>query len=266
APVFEHLETRVVDDSIFVVAFNRPSKFNSLSPEMYDSWKASLEWARDQTGIRVVILTGYGRYFTAGQELAVPRLLDGETPEEYSIRRVQVTKELIDLLITFPKLLIFALNGPAVGFGVTCTALADLVYCVPQTTFQTPFMDLALCVEACSTVTFPRALGRARANDLLLMGKTFTAKEFLDAGLVNAILPEEHFLESVLGHARKAAAYAPDALRKSLGLIKLVDRDRLLQMNELEMKLLVERLGSEEFQQVVLAFMTAKSQKRASKL
>lgn len=97
------------------------------------------------------MLTGIGSYYSSGQELELP---SGEGPGLKE--RLQVTQDLTDALIDFPKPLIAAVNGPAVGYAVTTLALCDMVFCTPMATFTTPFMKLGFCAEACSSYLFPR--------------------------------------------------------------------------------------------------------------
>ena len=126
-PNFTTLRVNVHKNYILIIRFNRPSKFkqvfqlieiietwrlhSALSPETYDDWLSALEYAKIASNIKVIVLTGNGKLFTAGQELTAPKLNPGETLRDYFVRRVQVTKKLIDTIITLPKLLIYAING-----------------------------------------------------------------------------------------------------------------------------------------------------------
>lgn len=118
----------------------------------------------------MVVLTGRGKYYTSGQQLEMPDFSDPELPEKTKQRRLttkylnhttrqrerEITVDHVFLLrnvvlemIRFPKLLIGAVNGPAIGFGVTTLALCDVVYAVPEATFSTPFMKLGFVSLAC---------------------------------------------------------------------------------------------------------------------
>nr|KAJ3406748.1 Enoyl-CoA delta isomerase 2, mitochondrial [Polyrhizophydium stewartii] len=240
---------------VLVAAFARPKVLNALSPQAYIDWLAAMRFAAADPDVRVFVLTGEGSYFTAGQQLAPPS--PDRDPVVQLEEGVAVTRSLIEEYINFPKLIIAAVNGPALGFGVTTLALADLVYAVPNATFRVPFMELALCVEACSSVTFVKALGNAKAKDMLFMGRTMTAKEWEAAGLVTDVFPVEGFLDRVLAKADQAASYSSDAVQGSLKLVRSVDRDVLLKMNDLEIKLLVERMTSADFANAVASFMGA---------
>ncbi|KAI8906004.1 ClpP/crotonase-like domain-containing protein [Gorgonomyces haynaldii] len=246
-------------EHVAVLCFNSPKTLNALTAEMYDQWLNALIECRQDPEIRVVVMTGNGKYYTAGQALTMPPPEALEDINGYLKQRIGVTKKLIDTLIEYPKLLVAALNGPAMGFGVTSTCLVDLVYATPEVTFRTPFMELALCVEGCSTITFPRALGPQKATQMLLLGKQMTAQEWHQHGLVSEILPREGFLDSVLKIAKQASELPWEAVQQSLNLIRIVDKQRLLEANKREMELLMERMVSPEFAQVVMKFTTRKS-------
>ncbi|KAI8923942.1 ClpP/crotonase-like domain-containing protein [Entophlyctis helioformis] len=262
-PTFQTLTLAMHKDHVLIMTFNRPEVYNALSPLSYDEWLAALQYAARTDAVRVVVHTGAGPFFSSGQQLALPPAEEMGDLRGYFVRRCAVTGALVELLIDFPKLLMVAVNGPAFGFGVTTLALADLVYSVPHATFKTPFMELSLCVEACSTVTFPRALGNAKAKEMLFLGRTMTAKEFEQAGLIAEIFPADTLMAKVLEKAEQAAAYSPTAVQESLKLVKMVDREVLRKMNKLELELLVERCLSDDFTSAIAAFFSR--QKKPSK-
>jgi enoyl-CoA hydratase/carnithine racemase len=122
-------------------------------------------------------------------------------------------------LATAQKPVIAAVNGLAVGVGVTLLAQCDLVYAAETANFRTPFIDLALVPEGASSILMPAAVGHQRANELLLLGETWTAQEALAAGLVARLFPADHLHEAVLDRARVIAAKPPGAMRASKGLL-----------------------------------------------
>ncbi|KAG5189374.1 ClpP/crotonase-like domain-containing protein [Tribonema minus] len=100
-------------------------------------------------------------------------------------------------VVHFRKLLVAAVNGPAVGIGVTMLPHCDLVVCAQKATFWTPFGRLAIVPELCSSVTFPELMGYSKATEMLVLGQKLSAKEALQAKLVSRIYPSEGFLEQV---------------------------------------------------------------------
>ncbi|KAG0358712.1 ClpP/crotonase-like domain-containing protein [Gamsiella multidivaricata] len=262
-------DIKLLDHGVAVIAFNRPKKYNALNPQVYDQWGRALEWARKSEDVRVVVLTGNGKYYSSGQELAIPssdELEEAGGADNVFKKRSVFTMKVVRELVHFPKLIIAAINGPVIGFGVTSTALCDVVYSVPDATFNTPFMQLGFCAEACSSVVFPRVMGYSRANEMLLMGRKFTAEEMKEAGVVARIFPKETFMEEVLKLATASAKFPPNAMKETKALIRDPDFDFLDKVAEREMELLGKRMSSDESAQAIMEFMMAKHDRKQSKL
>ncbi|KAJ3280858.1 Enoyl-CoA delta isomerase 2, mitochondrial [Blyttiomyces sp. JEL0837] len=262
---FETIEVVEPFPGVREIAFNRPQRFNSFTPQVYDDWLAALQDAASDDSVRVVVITGRGKFYSSGQELALPSGKAAEDPAAYLAERAKVTKSIGDTLITFPKLLIAAVNGPSIGYSCTSLGLMDIVYAVPEATFRTPFMDLALAVEGCSSILFPRIMGPSKANEMLFLGVEYSAQEWERMGMIARIIPADRLRDEVLAIAKKAAGYSPTAMAKSKNLVVGALRDRLLETNAKEMELVEERMNSQEFVQAVMKFMAATAAKKKAK-
>ncbi|KAF9910727.1 Enoyl-CoA delta isomerase 2, mitochondrial [Linnemannia zychae] len=257
-------EIKLLEHGVAVIAFNRPKKYNALNPQVYDQWGRALEWAAKSDDVRVVVLTGNGKYYTSGQELTIPDSSElEEGVEEAFKRRSGYTENVVRQLINFPKLIIAAIQGPVIGFGVTSSAICDVIYAVPEATFNTPFMQLGFCAEACSSILFPRIMGYSRANEMLLMGRKFTAEEMKEAGVVARIFPKETFMDEVLKAATQAAKYPPQAMKDTKRLIREHEIKFLEDVNTKEMILLGQRMASEESANAIVEFMMAKHDRKS---
>lgn len=165
---------------------------------------------------------------------------------------------LVKNLIHFPKVLIAAVNGPAIGFGTTVLPHCDFVYASQQAFFQTPFVQLGINAEGCSSYTFPLLMGTLKANELLLQGKRMDAKEAEQVGLVNKVFADNKELEQYVTMTAKALAKLP---QQSLQANKRLSRERggllatLDQVNEVEVKTLKERWASKEAYDALMAFV-----------
>lgn len=109
--------------------------------------------------------------------------------------------------IRFPKPIIGAVNGPAIGIGTTIIPFCDISYCSETTYFQSPFSRLALAPEFCSSITFPQILGRSVANELLLLSKQLSCKRAEELGFVSKVLPKENFMAQVLKEIESGLEY-----------------------------------------------------------
>ncbi|KAI8369066.1 ClpP/crotonase-like domain-containing protein [Blakeslea trispora] len=264
APKLETIEIVLFPDGVAEIAHNRPKRYNALSPQSYRDWLAAFRWAASCDDVKVVVLTGRGKFYTSGQELVLPSGTDKDAQEEIDRRR-QTTCDLVAEMIRFPKLLIGAVNGPSIGFGTTTLALCDVVYSVKEATFGTPFMKLAFCAEGCSSILFPRIMGPSRANEMLLLGRTFTAQEMVESGVISRILPTEDFRENILSLARNASNFSPEAVRISKELIRGIDRDLLLEVNVKEMNALGERMKSKDSIDSIKRFLDEAAARKAAK-
>jgi len=207
-----------IKNGVRTIRLNRPEKRNALTFGMLQTLVTSLNEGSEDEGTRVIVLTGTGDYFTGGMDLGGRKKSEGsqdennqnktetsatsakdinnnvqpvqKVPEE--VRKAKAAK-FVHSFIDCKKPLIALVNGPAVGLGVTMLGLFDTVYASDKAMFITSFIRWGLPPELCSTYTFPRIMGYARANKILLEDKKITAKEALDAGLVSRIFPHETF-------------------------------------------------------------------------
>ncbi|KAI9359737.1 ClpP/crotonase-like domain-containing protein [Pilaira anomala] len=263
-PKLETIEIILFPNGVAEIAHNRPKRFNALSPQSYRDWLAAFQWAAKCEDVKVVVLTGRGKFYSSGQELQLPDM-EQENIEEEMARRRQTTTDVVSEMIAFPKLLIAAVNGPAIGFGTTTLGLCDVVYCTPETTFSTPFMKLAFCAEGCSSLLFPRIMGPSKANEMLLMGRQFSATEMVDCGFVSRTIPADKIRETVLELAGNAAEFSAEALKVTKDLIKGVDRELLEKVNQEEMRMLGERMASSDSVESIMRFVAEAAKRKAAK-
>lgn len=135
-----------------------------------------------------------------------------DTFEQELNAEMDILEHLINALINFPKPSIAAVNGPAIGLGVTSLAHFDFIYATPSATFTVPFMRWGFCAEGCSSVLFPRLLGRHTSSELLLAGRTLSPKDLQAVGFLET-LDAEGFLQQVLQKASIVANYDPDVVK-----------------------------------------------------
>ncbi|KAI8805970.1 ClpP/crotonase-like domain-containing protein [Cladochytrium replicatum] len=262
-PKFETMECTLTSDGVAIIAYNRPAKANAISLQLYREWLDAMRWAANDKRVIVAVVTGKGKFFTGGAELLMPDPNAPKPTREMIIARTNITRQLVEEYIKFPKLLIGAANGPVLGIGCTTLSLCDVVYSVPDAYFKTPFMELGFCAEGCSSFLFSHIIGPARANEMILLGRQCSAEEFERWGFISRILPAENFMEQVMDIAKKAAALPPNAVLQTKNLIKLTMQKELMAANNREIDLLVERMLSDEHQNAVARFLTNKAAKKS---
>jgi enoyl-CoA hydratase/carnithine racemase len=158
----------VQDGAVLSVKFNRPEKKNAINTGMYVALNQALIQATQEFDIRVVVISGAGESFTAGNDIsdfAHDAPTDGTAPGF----------QFIQNLHNFPKPLIAAVQGNAVGIGTTLLLHCDVAYASVTAKFSMPFVTLGVVPEAGSSFLFPRLVGHARASEIFLTGRSFDA-------------------------------------------------------------------------------------------
>ncbi|CAH2039587.1 unnamed protein product, partial [Iphiclides podalirius] len=169
--------------TVKVIRFNKPQKKNAIDGDMYLRVTKILNTAASDDEVSMVVLTGTGDFYSSGNDYSVSR------PEGAWL---QILGDFIKAFITFPKLLIAIVNGPAIGIAATTLALCDMVFASENAYFYTPFSKLQITAEGGSTLTFPRLIGQRKAAEMLLFNHKMTAKEGLESGFINRVYkPEE---------------------------------------------------------------------------
>ena len=234
-----------VHDRVLHLALDRPEKKNALTRAMYATLADALEAAAADDQVRAVVLSGRGGVFTGGNDLG-DFMMDPPTGPDSPVFR------FLRNAVGFPKPLIAAVEGPAIGIGTTILLHCDLAYASPDAHFKMPFVDLGLVPEAASSLLLPRIVGPARAAELLLLGESFSAETAREIGLVNAVVedPTGHALD----RAAALAAKPPEAVRQSKALMRRETADAVGETMAHEGALFVERLGSPEAQEAFTAF------------
>jgi enoyl-CoA hydratase/carnithine racemase len=231
-----------IDDGVVrVIRFNRPEARNAFNFALYDGVVAALTDAAEALACHVVVLTGTGSAFSAGQDLKeMAQIVTGETSPEAA----NGFRGLLDAVQCFEKPLLAAVNGVGVGLGFTLLPHCDLVFMADDARLRVPFAELGVPPEAASSYLFPKTLGWQRAARLLFTGEWMTAQEAVEAGLALARFPGEALLEETLAVARTIAAMPPDAVRASKRLMLATRNPDVSAAREREDAGFVELLGS----------------------
>ena len=181
-------------DGITTLTMNNPARLNGWTQGMMDALKQGLKDAAADDGTRVLVLTGADPYYCAGVNLS--STIRPMHPRKLHALIVKHNQALFDAFLDFPKPLLVAFNGPAIGASVTSATLCDRMIASEKATFSTPFSALGVPPEGCSSVHFARLMGQVNADRMLgNEGWKPTAKEALDAGLVQWVVPHDKLME-----------------------------------------------------------------------
>lgn len=219
------------EDSVTTLTFNRPDKKNSITAAMYATLADALEAAAADDSVRCVVFQGNETTFSAGNDIADFLNNPPATTDSPVFRFLRGIAQ-------FPKPVLAAVCGPAVGIGTTLLFHCDLVYAGDNAAFSMPFVNLGLCPEAASSLLVPQMFGYHRAAEALLLGEPFMAEAALEVGLVNRVVPPS-----------EAAAVAQQAARKLAAkpLSSLVATKRLMKQGQMKQVMTVMAEEGEQF-------------------
>ncbi|KXI24489.1 enoyl-CoA hydratase/isomerase family protein [Photobacterium sanguinicancri] len=188
-----HLLTSIKND-VLTITMNRPHKLNGWTMDMMESLKEAFSIANTNDNVKAIILTGVGKYYSAGVNLA--GTLKVMPPKALHELIVKNNQRLFEVFLNCNKPLLIAINGPAIGASVTSATLANRIVTADNATFSTPFSALGITPEGCSSYHFPRLLGEANCQRMLgKEGWKPNAEEALTAGLVQSVVPQPQLME-----------------------------------------------------------------------
>lgn len=246
----EHIQ--VTDhDGIRTIRMNRPDKRNALTQAMYSALADAMESATaPDCDVGVIVIAGIEGAFCAGNDLAdFLAMAKGGG----GITDAKPTLRLIEQLTTCPLPVVAAVDGVAVGIGVTMLLHFDFVYASPEASFQLAFINLGLVPEAGSTQLLPRIAGGRKAAELLLTGDVFGAEEAQRLDIVSEVVPRAELMDRAMTTARKLAAKPREALRATKALLRR-DAEPLMERVMVEAREFDARLRSAEVREAISAF------------
>lgn len=198
--------------AVAILTLNRPNKLNALDADILRALQAALLDARDDSGVRCVVLTGAGRGFSAGADLSA-----AAADPDRDVRALLASRyaPIIQLIRTMEKPVIAAVNGVAAGAGLSLALACDMRVCADTATFILAFVRIGLVPDAGATYFLPRLVGMARAAEMAMLGDTVSAADAERTGLVNRSVPADALMDETLQLAARLAR-GP----RSVGLIK----------------------------------------------
>ena len=214
-------------NGVMTLTLNRVDKKNSLTQAMYGAIADALTQAAADDAMRAVVIQGHETIFSAGNDI-------GDFLNRPPMSAEAPVQRFLRTIAAFPKPLIAAVCGPAVGVGTTMLFHCDLVYAGDNAAFSMPFVNLGLCPEAASSLLVPQMMGYHRAAEALLLGEPFMAETALEVGLVNRIVPPSEANGVAQAQALKLAAKP---------LSSLVETKRFMKQGQ--MAQVLERINEE---------------------
>ena len=239
-------------DGITTLTMNNPRRLNSWTLEMMDALKEAFTLAAKEDETKVLVLTGTDPYYCAGVNLvAVFRFAH---PRKLQAMIQQYNQALFDLFLDFPKPLLVAVNGPAIGASVTSATLCDGIIASERATFSTPFAALGVTPEGCSSVHFSRIMDKVSAERMLgEEGWKPTAKEALEVGLIQWVSDHDKLSQEV---SRIAQEWIASGVKRSFRGGS--ERDELKAINAQESEILAKTFFGVPFIKAQISFLWRK--------
>lgn len=201
------------EGAVATLVLNRPERLNALNLELGRALADSLRAVAEDSEIRAVALTGAGRAFCSGGDLTVLRDARSRDAGRELEDLLRSAKEIVLALVTMPKPVLAAVNGPAAGAGMNLALACDLRMASELATFGQNFAKVGLVPDFGGTYLLPRLVGPGRAAELFYTGEMISAADAERLGLVNRVVPSERLAEEARAMAGRLAEAPPLAVR-----------------------------------------------------
>jgi enoyl-CoA hydratase/carnithine racemase len=252
-----------VAQGVATITLNRADQLNAMTLAMIHALAALIDRADTDDGVRAIVVTGAGRAFCAGADLAGSEspFASGAAPDASQAPEPDAGGVLTLRIHRCRKPVIAAINGSAAGVGVTMTLAMDARFAAEGARFALPFVRRGIVPESASSWFLPRIVGLDRALDWCLSGRTFDAQEALQAGLVRALLPANDVLPAAQAHARaltEGTAPVSVALTRQL-LWRMAGAADPADAHRVESALLDSRARSADVREGVASFLARRA-------
>ena len=251
--MYEHILVSEAN-CITTITLNRPDKLNSFTGHMRRDLAEALEHAGSDRNTRVVIITGAGRAFCAGGDIAfMAELMERRDTDEFE-RILGAGQRVISAIRTMSKPVIAAVNGPAAGAGFNLALACDLRVASNNATFSQSFVKVGLHPDWGGTYFLPRLVSPNKACELFFLGETIDAAEALRLNIVNQVVAAEELEAATVALAERLCAAPPIALAALKQAVYMSDRSDLDEMLRYETEAQVRCFESEDGHEGIRAF------------
>lgn len=247
---YAHIRLDVSPAKVAKITLNRPDNLNALNSVMLDEIRAAVE-GLPGSGARALLITGAGRGFSSGADLAS----GGGLPEDAGAALEAHFNPLIEALFACPLPVVAAVNGPAAGAGCSLALAADLVLAGRSAYFLQAFINIGLIPDAGATWLLPRLAGRARAMEIMMLGERLPAERAAEWGLISRVVEDEALAAEATALAERLAAGPTIAYGLLRRLARTAEQSSLTEALAAERIAQREAGRTEDFKRGVFAFL-----------
>ena len=238
-------------EGVLLATLNRPERKNAFHEPQWDALAETLDAAREDPAVAVLVLTGAGGNFSSGADL---RSFSDERPARADGRE-SAFFACVDALFAFDKPLLAAVRGVAVGGGCTLAIASDILYVGESLRMRLPFANLGLVPEIASSYTLQAAIGRQRASELMFTAEWIDAARAVEVGLAARRFPDDRLLDETLAKAREIAQWPVSSLRAIKRTLQVAHRAGIEAARRAEDEAMRELAGSPENVEAIRAFL-----------
>jgi 2-(1,2-epoxy-1,2-dihydrophenyl)acetyl-CoA isomerase len=247
----EYIQTKK-EGAVLQIKLNRPAKYNSFIREMALAMQKALNLAQTDPSVRAVLLTGEGKAFCAGQDLA--EATDPNGPELSKI----VTEHYNPIILqmrSLQKPIVVAVNGVAAGAGANIALAGDIVFAAESASFIQAFSKIGLIPDSGGTYTLPRLVGLQQASALMMLGEKVEALRAQQMGMIYRCVNDQELFSIAMATAEKLAAMPTLALARTKELLNQTYQNDLEEQLKLEDTFQTECGKSNDYQEGTQAFL-----------
>jgi 2-(1,2-epoxy-1,2-dihydrophenyl)acetyl-CoA isomerase len=248
-----------IASGVATITLNRPDKLNSFTSAMHADLKQAMGIIQADTSVRVLMITGAGRGFCAGQDLSERMMGDGEQPTDVGSSLEKNYNPLLKQLRALPYPVVCAVNGVAAGAGCNLVLACDIVIAAKSATFIQAFSRIGLIPDAGGTYTLPRLVGTARAMAAAMLAEKVGAQQAEQWGMIWKCVDDERLMPEATALVRQLAGQATRALGLTKRAIYASAGNSFEQQLDLERDLQREAAKSDDFREGVQAFKEKRS-------
>jgi enoyl-CoA hydratase/carnithine racemase len=239
------------DEGVLLLTLNRPHRLNAFNEALWEGLARTLDDARTDPRVAVVVLTGAGGNFSSGVDLSaftsLPAAGDDPKAGGYFV--------LVEALFAFNKPLLCAVEGVAIGGGCTLTLAADFTYAGENLRMRLPFANLGLVPEIASSYMLQANIGRQRANELMFTAEWIDAARALEMGMVARVLPVGAVLPAMMEKAHQISRWPISSLVGIKRTLRAAHGAGIARARQVEDQGMAELAGSPENMEAIMAFM-----------
>ncbi|MGD9701044.1 MAG: enoyl-CoA hydratase/isomerase family protein [Acidimicrobiia bacterium] len=240
------------DGPIVTITLNNPDMLNAFLDDMHQGLREVWWDLSEDDSVRAVILTGAGRAFSAGGD--IPGFIKSYEDNEYRRKSLRGAKRLMEAQVEFPKPVVAAVNGPAVGLGCNVALCSDIVFIAESAFIADTHVSIGLVCGDGGAVFWPLLMGLLRCKEYLLTGERIPAAKAVELGLANRVVPDAELMDQAKEMALKLAAQPQQAIQETKRALNLHLQDMILRVAPFALSAESESFTTDDIRQTIENF------------